>query len=269
MITLFKKMVQKNKLKTSLSDNDKYPNFCLKAANDLCVFSNFRQNKIYRQILEHVDKKTGQLYLDAIAEIRPELLKQIVQIKANDRYGNPDLVEYEGIGEICPSTLRYTKVLADLLNMFLSLDGLRIAEIGVGYGGQCRVINSICKPAEYTLIDIFPALRLTQCYLDGYVLSSTVKYQTMNELTTKDFDLVISNYAFTELRREIQDVYLERVISNSARGYITYNDITPEEFRTYKKDELLKIIPNSHIIEEKPLTFTRNCIITWGMESVG
>jgi len=263
-MNFIKKIGQKNKWKTSLSDNDKYPNFCLKAANDLRVFSNFRQNKIYRGILEHVNKKTGQLYLDTILEIRPELIKEIDKIKDNDRYGNPDLAEYEIIGKICPSTLRYTKVLADLLNMFQSLDGLRIAEIGVGYGGQCRLINSVCKPEKYTLIDMKPALLLTQRYLDGYVLSSSLKYKTMNELTKKNYDLVISNYAFTELRREIQDVYLERVILNSTCGYITYNDITPDDFRAYKKDELVKIIPNSIIIEEIPKTHKRNCIIIWG-----
>ena len=263
IIRMLKKIGQKDSFKTSLSDNEKYPNFCLQAANNLRIFSSFRQNRIYRQILEHVSKKKGQLYLDTIVKIRPDLINEIEKIKANDIYGKPSLAEYEIIGKICPSTLRYTKVLADLLNMFHSLDGLKIAEIGVGYGGQCRVINSICKPDEYTLIDIKPALRLTQCYLDGYVLSSSLKYKTMNELTKLDYDLFISNYAFTELRREIQDVYLERVILNSKCGYITYNDINPEEFRAYKKDELIKIIPNSYIIEEIPRTHERNCIIVW------
>jgi putative sugar O-methyltransferase len=241
-----------------------YPDFCLKASNDMLVFSNFRQNKIYRQILEHVNTKTGQLYFDEIVKTRKSLLDDIDKIKENDLYGNPDLYEYSGIGKICPSTLRYAKVLADLLNSFNSLDKFKIAEIGVGYGGQCRAINSIAKPKEYTLIDIKPALLLAQCYLDGYVLSSTIKYKTMNELEKKDYyDLVISNYAFTELRREIQDVYLERVILNSKCGYITYNEITPEYFKTYKKNELISIIPNSYIIEEMPLTHPKNCIIIW------
>ena len=86
----------------------------------------------------------------------------------------------------------------------------------------------------------------------------------MNELEVKQYDLVISNYAFTELTREIQDVYLKKIILNSKKGYITYNDISPESFKSYKKEELLKIIPNSRIIDEKPLTHERNCIIIWG-----
>ncbi|MDR1507841.1 MAG: putative sugar O-methyltransferase [Treponema sp.] len=251
------------KLKTSVSDNGKYPDFCLKASNDVLIFSNFRQNSIYREILEHVTPQLGREYLAAINDCRPGLLKDIEKIKENDIYGNPDLVEYESTGKICPSTLRYTKVLADLLNLFDSLDKLNIVEIGVGYGGQCRVINSITSPKEYTLVDIKPALLLSQCYLDGFVLPSVMKYKTMNELKKNQYDLVISNYAFTELPRKIQDVYLDKIILNSNCGYITYNDISPEYFQSYKKDELLKLIPNSFIINEVPLTSEKNCIITW------
>ena len=65
----------------------------------------------------------------------------------------------------------------------------------------------------------------------------------MNELDIDNYDIVISNYAFTELPRSIQDIYLKKVILNSSNGYITYNEIVPEYFNTYKRDELLKIIP--------------------------
>jgi hypothetical protein len=251
------------KIKTSMSDNEKYPNICLTFANDLLIFNNFRKNEIYREVLEHVDIKTGGLYLEEIIKTRPCLINEMEKIKANDIYGNPIFYEYHTVGKICPSTLRYAKVLADLLNLFGSLDGLKIAEIGVGYGGQCRVINAIAKPAEYTLIDIKPALLLAQTYLDNYILSSVMKYTTMNELRKETYDLIISNYAFTELRRDIQDVYLKKIILNTKHGYITYNEITPESFRSYKKDDLVKIIQNSKIIEETPKTHEKNFIIIW------
>jgi hypothetical protein len=214
--------------------------------------------------LEHVTPETGQLYIDEIRRTREEVLRNIDRFKENDRYGTPSLHEYDDIGEICPSTLRYVKVFADLLHLFKSLDGYKIAEVGVGYGGQCRVINSTALPKDYTLVDLKPVLLLAQRYLDGYILSSTIKYKTMNELDRENYDLFISNYAFSELRREIQDIYLERIILNAKRGYITYNEGTPDHFKTYRKDELLKIIPNSHIIEERPLTHPKNCIIVWG-----
>jgi putative sugar O-methyltransferase len=248
----------------SLSDNQLYPDFCLKASMDARIFSNFRQNIIYRQILEHCTEAIGQLYLNEIIKNRQDLIDNIEQFKENDKYGNPYLFDYAHIGKISPSTLRYIKVFGDLLNLFYLLDGLKICEIGIGYGGQCRIINAIAHPSEYTLVDLKPTLMLAQAYLDKYILKSPVCYKTMNELKEEKYDLVISNYAFTELRREIQDCYLKKVILNSKRGYITYNDITPAYFRSYKKDELLNIIPNSHIIDEVPLSHSKNCIIVWG-----
>jgi len=254
----------KTRLSTSISDNETYPDFCAKASIDANLFLNFRRNKYYGKILEHISKELGQCYIDEITKFDNNFLKHIDLFKLNDKCGNPELFEYPEIGSISTTTLRYIKVLGDLNKYFKELDNVDICEIGVGYGGQCRIINSIYSPSKYTLVDIKPALMLSQRYLDNYAINSVLKFKTMNELEVKEYDLVISNYAFTELTREIQDVYLKKIILNSKKGYITYNDISPVNFRSYKKEELLKIIPNSHIIEEVPLTHERNCIIIWG-----
>ena len=89
----------------------------------------------------------------------------------------------------------------------------------------------------------------------------------MNELSQKDYDLVISNYAFTELPRTIQNVYLNKVILNSKRGYITYNEITPKEYNSYKSDELIEMIPGARKLKEEPLSHPKNCLIVWGTDA--
>jgi hypothetical protein len=116
-------------------------------------------------------------------------------------------------------------------------------------------------------VDIQPALALAQRYLDNYILHSVLSYKTVNELGPREYDLVIINYAFTELPRGLQDVYLQRVILNSKKGYVTYNEITPAEFRSYKADELISAIPGSKIVKEEPLTHPKNCVIVWGMHA--
>ena len=266
---IIKKLMKKNntlqsRFSTIISDNQIYPDFCIKASTDLIIFSNFRRNDVYRKILEHVTYEEGLAYLGEIKKHNLDLSKNVEFLKKNDEWGNPELFEYPEIGKISSSTLRYTKVFTDLASLFKNMDGLKICEIGVGYGGQCRIINSVSSPSQYTLVDIKPALMLSQCYLDNYILNSVLSYKTMNELDIQHYDLVISNYAFTELPRSIQDVYLKKVILNSKKGYITYNDISPSYFKSYKKEELINIIPNSRIIEEKPLTHKNNCIIIWG-----
>jgi putative sugar O-methyltransferase len=251
------------RISTSLSDNQVYPQVCIEASRDYRLFNNFRRNQIYNEVLEHVSEGLGKDYLQLISN-DSDILGAINNFKPNDEYGNPRMFEYSGIGMISPTTLRYVKVLADLKNHFRSLDNLNICEIGVGYGGQCRVINAYYKPATYCLIDIQPALALAQRFLDNYILHSVLTYKTMNELSQRDYDLVLSNYAFTELPRAIQNVYLNKVILKSKRGYITYNEITPGKFNSYKSGELIEMIPGSKILKEEPLTHPKNCIIVWG-----
>lgn len=254
------------RISTSLSDNQTYPQVCIQASNDYRFFNNFRRNSIYNQILEHVSEKQGSEYFQIISN-DSEILAAINNFKPNDNYGNPRMYEYPNIGMISPSTLRYIKVLTDIKKHFQTLDTLNICEIGIGYGGQCRVINAYYKPASYCLVDIQPALALAQRFLDNYILHSVLTYKTMNELHQKEYDFVLSNYAFTELPRAIQDIYLSKVILNSKKGYITYNEITPREFNSYKSHELVAMIPGSKILKEEPLTHPKNCIIIWGTDT--
>lgn len=250
-------------ISTSLSDNQVYPQVCITASHDYKVFNSFRRHPGYTQILEHVTKELGSEYLRILSN-DPDIFAKMNIFKLNDNYGNPVMYEYPNVGLISPTTLRYIKVLADIKKYFHTADNLNICEIGVGYGGQCRLINAYYKPASYRLVDIQPALALTQTYLDNFILNSVLSYKTMNELNNKFYDLVISNYAFTELPRAVQDVYLRKVILNSKRGYITYNEITPKEYNSYKSDELLAIIPGSKVFNEEPLTYLKNCLIVWG-----
>jgi hypothetical protein len=77
-------------------------------------------------------------------------------------------------------------------------------------------------------------------------------------------DLVISNYAFSELSRELQKQYLENVILPSKRGYITWNSSSVGHEKCYSIDELVRAIPNSRIKAEVPNTGVGNVIIFWG-----
>lgn len=250
------------RISTSISDNQAYPQACLDAANDYRSFNNFRRNRIYNEILEHVSEKQGQEYLELISK-DTDVLTAMDSFKSNDQYGNPRIFDYPPWGMISPTTLRYIKVLVDLKTNFETLNNLNLCEIGVGYGGLCRIINAYFKPATYCLVDIQPALALAQRFLDNYAIHSILAYKTMNELGAADYDLVISSYAFTELPRTIQEIYLNKVILRSKRGYINYNEITPMEFKSFKADELVNLIPGSKIIKEEPLSHPKNCTIVW------
>jgi hypothetical protein len=248
---------------TSLSDNQAYPQVCMRAALDYRRFNVFRRNPIYNQILEHVTESLGREYLELVRR-DPAIAARLDEFKQNDLHGGPRTFVYPGVGRISPSTLRYVKVLADLKAHFGTLDGLRICEIGVGYGGQCRILNAFYTPKSYRLVDITAALWLAKRFLEHYAITSTLTFTTMNELEPAEYDLVISNYAFAELPGHVQDVYLDRVIARSQRGYMTYNEITPAEFHTYATDAVIAKIRGAVRLPETPLTHPANSIIVWG-----
>ncbi|MBE8986622.1 putative sugar O-methyltransferase [Nostoc sp. LEGE 12450] len=250
-------------LQTSLTDNIDYPEFCLKASLDSSIFKDFRRNEIYKIALEHDDFGQGLEYLEATKNSSSKVLSKINEFLKNDRIGNPIVFDYEGIGTIAPPTLRYIKILSDLESEFGTLDNLNICEIGVGYGGLGRIVSSYFKVKTYTLVDLKPVLMLAQRYLDHYPLKTTLVYKTMNELPKENYDLVISNYAFTELRREIQDIYLEKVLLSATKGYITYNEINPKDFNSYTKEELIKIIPTIRVNKEVGILDPGDCTLVW------
>jgi len=249
---------------TSLTDNGKYPEFCQQAIHDDSLFNDFRRNETYTFALEHDSQKQGLEYLEVAKNLK-FFADYIEEFKQNDTVGNPIKFNYDQIGEISPTTTRYIKVLSDLEREFGTLNNLNICEIGVGYGGLCRIIDSYFRSVKsYCLVDLQPVLGLTQKYLNHFQINTSISYKTAEDLSVEDrYDLVISNYAFTELRREVQDIYLEKIILNSQKGYITYNQINFLDFNGYSVDELMEIIPNGKILYEIEMTNPGDCILVW------
>ena len=120
---------------------------------------------------------------------------------------------------------------------------------------------------SYSLFDLPEVLELSKRYLGkfGKDIIDKIKFIDGTVIDTNDtYDFVISNYAFSELVRSIQDSYLEKVILKSRAGYMTWNSLSYEKLDGYSLEELLQKIPASMAIEEKPLTKEKNCIIIWG-----
>lgn len=211
--------------KTSISDYDDYKKVCLEASLNDDVFNDFKNNNNYTAILEHTSYELGSSYINYINNTKFDFTK-LDLIKKNDLLGGTRKRSYKSpYGLISPSTLRYTKVLAELEEMFGYLDNKHIVEIGGGYGGQCLLINEYFKPASYTLVDLPESLALSKKYLSHFNYEN-VFYCTQEELTSdKKYDLLISNYAFSECERSVQEDYIEKLFNNSLNGYITFNNI--------------------------------------------
>lgn len=261
----------KNRLTTRLIWNmiTSYSEVCAWATTNDFVFSNFKQHPCYKAILEHVSQEDGAKYISEITKAGIiDLVSDKDKLVVNDALGNPDKFEYDTCGKFSPTTLRYTKVASDILSTFPQLrqqEKINIVEIGVGYGGQCLLLDNFLNIEKYTLVDITPALSLAKKYLEQFIMRARLKFSTLNELAASPYDLVISNYAYSELNRELQDAYLNKIILHSRCGYMTYNNITHSSYRTYSAQEFASLLPVPATSRpETPLTHPDNAIITWG-----
>lgn len=247
---------------SSLSDNNSYPAFCERAAHEDILFRSFRDSVAYSEILEHVSYTLGKRYLKAIRQ-DADLLASAKSICESDTVGSPRRFNYVDVGMASPTTLRYLKVVKDLVEAFGSLAGMDIAEIGVGYGGQCRVLSSLYQLGGYSLIDLPPVLSLAERYLVESGVDSPVRLVSALDVPELEPDLLLSNYAFSELRRDVQEMYMRQVVSRSRRGYMTFNQITPSRFGSMSAKDFAERVGGA-ILPERPRSYPGNRIIVWG-----
>jgi hypothetical protein len=254
----------------SISDNGLYVAAVKKAALKPGAFNRFKRNPHYRKILEHTTYEQGLVYLEIVSNQAPEFLRHTEEIKLNDLVGGATTFDFPAIGSISPSTLRYLKVTSDIENLFGNEIKGGVAEIGVGYGGQLLVADRFLSFKEWQLFDLPPVLELASKYLECHVLKNSYSTSTLNQLSNdRQWELVLSNYAFSELPSKLQIQYLRKLMSKAARGYLTMNSGAPDSL--FQGDhlsvsELKNYLPPFEILPEYPLTCPGNYVIVWGRQ---
>ena len=221
-----------------------YLNVCNYAANSDEFFKQFKSHPAYRHVLEHVSYEEGKEYLK---EIDIDYLDKLDEVKENDSLGSPVIYEYPSVGEISPTTIRYIKNTSDIINKFgNSFDS--IVEIGGGYGGLCKVLSSFIKFEQYLLLDLEECNLLSRKYLSHFNLP-TLSYRSeeIDEID-ENFDLLISNYAFSECHKEVQQDYIERFIKKSNNFYIMHNNFHLE-LGTIPHEQFVEIMSDTHNVE--------------------
>lgn len=255
---------------TSITDSDNhlsYLTFCSTVQVESKEFKKFRSNKSIISVYDHVPLSVGIEYLSEIERIRLGAGSTLdwKLVSRLDSIGNPLKYHFSGIGNISPTFLRYTKTILELEDFFDTNSFRNICEIGVGFGGQAALILERWKPDRYTFYDLPEVLHLVEKYLievDARKVSETILRDGRNPKSGQ-YDFVFSNYAFSELDKVTQDAYLNNVILNSRHGYITWNNLGHHYNDAHSLGELIRLIPNSQIMPEIPLTSKYNSVITW------
>jgi hypothetical protein len=123
---------------------------------------------------------------------------------------------------------------------------------------------------SYSIFDLPDAQLITKYFLEELQTYSLAKMCTLADNAKENYDFVISNYAFSELPREIQDLYITQVLQKSKRGYIIMNsglsDLTGRQSGKHTLTELKDKLPPFDVYEELPSTGPDNYVIVWGHE---
>ena len=217
------------------------------ALTDEDAFRQLKQLPGIKGAIERLSPQRGAEYREIVIKQTPALLDRLDVFRQNDALGSPDLALYPE-GQVSPTTWRYIKVVSDLQLLFGSLDGWHIAEIGVGYGGQCKVLNDAYTVGSYTFYDLEPVVRLAAKYAErsGSPVAHNLTlgdFRQLGQQPPVTFDLVISNWALSECSKEIQDQYIQHVLRRSRHGYITYNQISHlRGIESYRKKAFLEVL---------------------------
>ena len=258
----------------SASDNGEYPELALKAALDPATFSVFRRHHKYTGILEHVSRKEGEQYLNIIREkykIKDDEIFQI--LKPLMKVGNPKLLRIKGLSnKISTTGLRYLKIALDIKKMTGSEIG-NVVEIGCGYGGQAIILDQLLEIESYTFYDLWQVNLLIKRFIEDSNFNTKYTISTIREDSFKcrnSWDFCISNYAFSELPKAIQEIYINKILNKTKKGFMLMNSGVSGKFGNvinFSQKELLNTLKNASIHDEIPLTYVDNYLLTWGEEN--
>jgi hypothetical protein len=255
-------------LETLESDSEVtfYESAVEKIIRDQKSFQRFRRIYDYREILEHVNFKQGRIYYNSIQNDKSWNQDYLQAVKTNDSIGNPRKFSYPLIGRISPTTLRYCFTALDIQEKLGKRYFSGIAEIGGGYGGQAMVLNRMNSFRDYYVYDLPNVQELIKIYT-LQLGCDKINFPKLNDVKEKHYDLVISNYAFSELPRALQIEYLEKVIVKAKSGYMLMNsgrtNVTGRSAGKLSLEEIRSYIPNLIIADENPKTSPDNYLIFW------
>ncbi len=259
-----------NNIKSVAFLDENYLDLCKKAASNDKIFNNFRNLKDYKNILEHVDKNLALKYLENIKTISDLTNAEIFNICDKlSHVGNPELINLLGDQKpISTSSLRYLNVALQLINEFGDKDINNIVEIGPGYGGQSIILEEFFTIKKYTYIDLPEVNSLIDIFLKKSKVKFSYDLKTLeDEFEDTGYDLIISNYAFSELNSYLQIKAINNIINKSDNCFMIINSDSFEKDKKYKKlkflnqETLVQKIKNSFIKEEIPNTANGNYLL--------
>ena len=99
------------------------------------------------------------------------------------------------------------------------------------------ILDKILQIENYIYIDLIEVNQLIDKFVGNFDVNFSYTFTSLQDKFKFDseLDLVISNYAFSELPRNLQNLALDKVINNSKNGYMIINSVGLENNIFLKK----------------------------------
>ena len=258
------------------SDSEQLPyaRFISEVLKNENLFLNFRRDYAYRQILEHVSYRLGINYLEKLQRSGDMPANLAIYLDAVDRVGNPRKYSYPGLGRTSPTTLRYVATAVELCQIFelKKMPPPVITEIGIGFGGQLLALNQMIEISSYNSFDLQNVQELASRFVSATKLmpdfEKIIVHRDIEKVSELKSDLLISNYALSELPAQVQIEYLEKIATNAKCGYLMMNsgksNVTGRSTGKLDMADFLSAIQGAEIFPENPLSGPDNYLLLWG-----
>lgn len=182
-------------------------------------FETFKLNPYVNLFWENATEEEGRQAMEKVAAEYPFLIEKLSKIQTGDRVGSPRVFDYGEGSLFSPYTLRLTEVVGDMHQRVGDLSGKRVVQIGAGYGGLCKILHDVYSLKGYAIVDLPEQLDLAQKYLETLGITD-VEYISVDALQKGEWDLVLSDQAFSEFDGPYQERMIAEVFSGARSGYI-------------------------------------------------
>jgi hypothetical protein len=226
----------------SISGTMDWPRACAALASGALTSKNFRRIHAVRQVVETLGPVDGRHFARWIRDSAPGYLTD-KRVAAIDAWGDPIRWPAACLGTpraFSPTTLRFLAHALWLKKEGFVKEGGTVVEIGVGFGGLAAM-NAIVSNATTIMIDLPPVAVAAMLQMRELGLGNFAS-NDQSKATAGDV-CFISNYAFTELSREMQDAYVDEFIRHADRGVILSNaSVFADHMRSRDNNQIIELL---------------------------
>jgi hypothetical protein len=190
-------------------------------------FQSFKKDPFYSLLYQGHSYQEGLIFLNAIEKDYPFLIEKFDRFRTSDLIGSPRTYDYGKYGTFSPTTLHYVHIAGIIHTKIGNLASKRIIQIGAAYGGLCKIMHDLTKEApdanpwkSYAIVDLPEHLALARKVLEREGIVN-VQFFTPDEIPSRgEYDLVLSDFSFSEFSRSYQQVFAESILQRAQSGYL-------------------------------------------------